>query len=259
MNIVRKYFFFDIDGTLTVPAKGAAEVPESTKEALRRLRDNGHFTAIATGRSHGKAIGIMKELGFENMVSDGGYGVTLNGELLGIEPLNRQDCIDLVHECIEKNIPWGIQPDNRDTRMVPDERFMEVTHDQYMKSEIVRGLDPENYEQIYKLYVACEYPVEESLVSLKKLPWCRFMKEYIFVEPADKARGIRRIVDHFGGDYKDVVVFGDERNDLSMFSDEWTCIAMGNAVQDLKDRADYVTDAVGEDGIYNACAHFGWI
>ena len=254
----RKFFFFDIDGTLIIAAKDASSVPPSTEKALARLREAGHFTAIATGRSYAKAKGVMKELGFENMVSDGGYGITLNGQLLEIEPLNRADCIALVRECETRGFAWGIQPENSDTRFVPDERFMEITHDRYMKSRIVEGLDPKNYEQIYKVYVACTYPQEYTLEALKKLPWCRFMEEYIFVEPADKARGIRRIVDHFGGSYSDVVVFGDQKNDLSMFSGEWTCIAMGNAVDELKEKADYVTTDITDDGIWNACVHYGW-
>ena len=45
------------------------------------------------------------------------------------------------------------------------------------------------------------------------------------------------MVDHFKGNYKDVVVFGDEKNDLSMFRDEWTSIAMGNAIDELKEKS----------------------
>ena len=67
------------------------------------------------------------------------------------------------------------------------------------------------------------------------------------------------MVDHFGGDYSDVVVFGDEKNDLSMFIDEWTSIAMGNAIDELKEKATYITTDASDDGIYNACKHFGWI
>ena len=69
----------------------------------------------------------------------------------------------------------------------------------------------------------------------------------------------KRQVDHFGGDYKDVVVFGDEKNDLSMFIDEWTSIAMGNAIDELKEKATYITSDADDDGIYNACKYFGWI
>lgn len=85
------------------------------------------------------------------------------------------------------------------------------------------------------------------------------MEPYIFVEPADKGAGIRRMIKLIGGDTKEVVVFGDNENDLTMFSPEWTNIAMGNAVPELKKAADYVTDSCDKDGIYKACRHFGWI
>ena len=55
------------------------------------------------------------------------------------------------------------------------------------------------------------------------------------------------------------MVFGDEKNDLSMFRDEWTSIAMGNAIDELKAKATYITDDADKDGIYKACQHFGWV
>ena len=58
---------------------------------------------------------------------------------------------------------------------------------------------------------------------------------------------------------EDVVVFGDAVNDLVMFDPAWTSIAMGNGMQELKDRADYVTAENTDDGIMKACLHFGWI
>ena len=81
----------------------------------------------------------------------------------------------------------------------------------------------------------------------------------MFVEPGDKSKGIKRMVEHLDGDVKDVVVFGDEKNDLSMFIPEWTSIAMGNGIDELKKKATYVTTDADKDGIYNACLHYGWI
>ena len=49
----KKYFFFDIDGTLTDRSTG--KIVPSAREALDRLEANGHFVAIATGRAHYKA------------------------------------------------------------------------------------------------------------------------------------------------------------------------------------------------------------
>ena len=239
----RKFFFFDIDGTLAVGTPGRQYIPESTKKAIRMLKEQGHFVAIATGRSYAMAVDHMKELGFENMVSDGGNGITINNELITIKPLDYQKCLNLINECKEKNFIWAISPDNKTRRLAPDSRFYDFTHDVYMDTEVVEGLDPINYEQIYKVYVACFAPEEQKLETLKELPWCRFHKEYSFAPD----------------EYFDAVVFGDEKNDLSMFRDEWTSIAMGNAIDELKEKATYVTTPCDQDGIYNACVHFGWI
>ena len=229
----RKFFFFDIDGTLAVGTPGRQYIPESTKKAIRMLKEQDHFVAIATGRSYAMAVDHMRSLGFENMVSDGGNGITIDNELITIKPLDYQKCLNLIDECKEKGFIWAISPDNKTRRLAPDQRFYDFTHDVYMDTEVVDGLDPRNYDQIFKVYV--------------------------FVEPGDKSVGIKMMVDHFKGNYKDVVVFGDEKNDLSMFRDEWTSIAMGNAIDELKEKATYVTTPCDQDGIYNACVHFGWI
>lgn len=255
----RKFFFFDIDGTLAVGIPGNQYIPESTKLAISKLKEAGHFLAIATGRSYAMAVDYMQQLGFENMVSDGGNGITIANELIEIEPLDYEKCLALIDECIEKNYIWAISPDNSKRRLTPDKRFLNFTHDNYMETIVQEDLDPQDFKEIYKVYVACFAPEEQKLEKLKYLPWCRFHKEYIFVEPNDKSIGIKKIVDYFNGDYQDVVVFGDEKNDLNMFKDEWISIAMGNAVDELKQKADYVTDACDKDGIYNACKYFEWI
>lgn len=255
----KRYLFFDIDRTLTAGGYDRSYIPQSAKLALAEMRRAGHFLCLATGRSEAKARGYMRELGFENMVSDGGYGVTVDGELLGIDPLPKAKIVRLVRECTDKGIPWGIQPDNSVVRLVPDDRFDRLTKDTYMTPKIVPGLDPEDYPEIFKAYVACTPREEETIEALKDLPHYRFFKEYIFIEPMDKASGIRRVMDHFGADYADAVVFGDSENDLSMFIDGWTKVAMGNAIPELKAKADYVTTDVEKDGIYNACIALGLI
>ena len=255
----KRYLFFDIDGTLLAGGYETGYIPESAKEALRKLREQGHFLAIATGRSNAMARGIMHSAGLENMVSDGGYGLTIDDKLLGIKPLPKEQIAALIRECDEKGFPWGLQTDDSDTRLAPDERFYEATHDTYLKTKVVPGLRPETEEIIYKAYVACEPTLEYTLKALGPLPRARYHKEYFFVEPTYKEEGIRAVMDRFHAPYSDAIVFGDSYNDISMFTDEWTKVAMGNAVQELKDRADYVTTDVDKDGIYNACIALGLI
>ncbi|MGN1022418.1 MAG: HAD hydrolase family protein, partial [Lachnospiraceae bacterium] len=213
----------------------------------------GHFTAIATGRSHAMAEAYRKKLGFSNMVSDGGYGITIEGKLRELHPLPYDKCLAVIQECKEKDIPWAVQADDSDTRLAPDDRFDRYTHDNYLKTKIVPGLDICRMPAIYKLYLAGRFPFEEGMASLRNVPYCRYHEKYLIVEPADKAAGIRKMIRMLGGDLRDVVVFGDGTNDLSMFSKEWTCVAMGNAVPALKEKADFVTKNAADDGIYYAC------
>ena len=126
------------------------------------------------------------------------FRTCVDGRLLGIEPLCKEDVCALIRECDEKGIAWGVQIDNSDTRLVPDERFFKETRDGYLKNRVVPGLDPEKLEKIYKAYIVCPEPEEQKLEALKKLPWCRYMPEYFFVEPLEKAKGIRRMMDHLG-------------------------------------------------------------
>ncbi|MBR0230335.1 MAG: HAD hydrolase family protein, partial [Erysipelotrichaceae bacterium] len=66
----RKYFFFDIDGTLTNIKTG--EFVPSGLETLRQLEAAGHFVAIATGRAYYKTLPAVQKAGIHNFVTNGG-------------------------------------------------------------------------------------------------------------------------------------------------------------------------------------------
>ena len=217
----RKYLFFDIDGTLTDRATG--KIVPSAKEALQRLEENGHFVAIATGRAHYKAEKFTKANGFKNMVCNGGNGLVINGELVMNIPLEKENCIRIIEEADKLGYGWCL--------------VMDDTKDVYMKDTLF-------LEQVGKRKEPTRYIIEP---------------EYLMFQPDNKRGGILNMVEYLKADKKDVVVFGDDYNDMDMFHSDWFSIAMGNGCQALKERADYVTDTNVNDGIKKACEHFGWI
>lgn len=74
----------------------------------------------------------------------------------------------------------------------------------------------------------------------------------------EKKDGILKMLEYAGGSPENTVVFGDDYNDLCMFDEKFYCVAMGNACDALKEKADYVTEKNIEDGIYKACEKHGW-
>ena len=71
-----------------------------------------------------------------------------------------------------------------------------------------------------------------------------------------KQNGIDQIIRHFGIKLEEAMAFGDGGNDISMLRHAGIGVAMGNANDDVKAVADYVTTSVDENGIANALKHF---
>ena len=105
---MRKYFFFDIDGTLTTPL--TADYPESTREAMLQAR--GHFVSIATGRMQSDAWQVATELGITAAVSDGGNAVTLDGQIIYDEGLPLEACFQMLSATDTEKHPWAVATKN---------------------------------------------------------------------------------------------------------------------------------------------------
>ena len=120
-------------------------------------------------------------------------------------------------------------------------------------------LVPEKIPQIFKVYIAMTKEQEPDNPWIQKQGHLRMGPGYLNFQHDAKKDGILRMLKAVDGNESDVVVFGDAVNDLVMFDPRWTSIAMGNGMQELKDKADYVTAANIDDGIEKACRRFGWI
>lgn len=118
------------------------------------------------------------------------------------------------------------------------------------------NLDYDSLDKIYKIYLSISSKDEDKLTLKDTLGSLRYVKEYLMFQYDAKDIGIKRMIKEVGGEDKDVFVFGDDVNDLVMFKEEWTSIALGNAKQELKDKASYVTDLNINDGIYKACKKY---
>ena len=175
-------------------------------------------------------------------------------------PLPMDKAQALIRHCEEEGIGYVLSVEDSDLVVMKDFRFLEQAG---RRTELTTyryepDLDVTALPAIYKIYIAIPKEAES------RYPWISLhghlrMGTYLNYQYDAKTNGIIRMMKLLDAPLEDVVVFGDAVNDLVMFDPMWTSIAMGNGMQELKDKADYVTAANTDDGILKACQHFGWI
>lgn len=254
----RKYFFFDIDGTLTERETGI--IVPSAAEALRKLREAGHFVAINTGRAHYKARKFFDENGFENMVCNGGKGIVIDKVLVENSSLVFEDAVALYEEAVAKGYGVLVAAEDSERVWTRDFRFYDQVGIRREPTVYIidEHFDPRALERIYKMYIAVREEDAGCLETLPRLGHMWFEKDYCLVQQDDKYGGILRMLELTGGKQEDVIVFGDDTNDMDMFRPPFYRIAMGNGHPALKAVADEVAPANLEDGIYRVCEQHGW-
>lgn len=255
----KKYIFFDIDGTLT--NRTTRIIVPSALQAIQELQAAGHFVAIATGRAHYKAIDFMHEVGLHHMVCCGGGGLVIEDTLIKNTPLNRDSALQILEQAQALGFGYLAMLDDSIDVYSNNDTFREQSGERKEPTNYI--IDPtfdfHNAKDFYKLYISIPKEEEHRLTTKDLAGNLRFIPEYLMFQHDRKQDGILDMMRHLQADAKDVVVFGDDDNDLVMFDPRWFSIAMGNACDALKAKANYVTDANVDDGIYNACRHFGWL
>ena len=252
-----KAAFFDVDGTLM--SHKPRSIPASTRRALEKLREKGILCVVATGRHICQFEHLpVNELDFD------GY-LTLNGQI----------CLDK-----DRKILYGCAMEGKGK-----DRLVKMFHDQEMPVLLV------NEEGIYinyvddrvryvqdcisspvaqvkqyqgeDLYMVCTYTAPEEEAQLGPAwedcvitRWNPYALD-IIAKGGGKDIAIGRYLEAMGIAREQSIAFGDGHNDMNMLKYVGIGVAMGNAEEEVKAIADYVTSDVDEDGIEKALKHFG--
>ena len=260
---MKKAVFFDIDGTIW---NAKNEIPESTVKAIRGLRENGNLAFICSGRCRSylqnpKLLGI----GFDGVVSGCGTMAEYGGKTIFYKKLDNE----LVAHTINTVRKFGLRPilEGREYLYLDMEEFRDDYYGKKLSAEMGERLLSISGEwgkwEISKLSCATDHADREGCFAALEEYYDYMVHNSYVVEMVPKGyhkgTGILRVCELLGIDVKDTFAFGDSANDLGMLRTAGTGVAMGNASEEVKAAADYVTTPMMEDGIWNACRHLGLI
>ena len=267
-----KVIFFDVDGTLI---NFGGEFPESAKRALRMAKENGHQIILCTGRSKCQIEERLLEFGFDGFVSAAGANVTYHHREIYANHMSEQQLTKLLDFMETNQMIYMLQCTDK---VVGTTECFEAMHENF--KERLKGKVPENITKIFEHELKddnlrenikqywnaekiCYYKAGLSLGQIREMlgedyyvTAMSFKNENessgeIAVGGITKAVGMEKLINYLGITREDTVAFGDGPNDFEMIEYAGIGVAMGNASEDLKAIADFVTTDITNDGIYN--------
>ena len=262
--------FFDIDGTLAwQDPKLAQELPEGERDlspypnetvaqAIRTFVANGNKAFICTGRTPSCIHPKLLELPWTGVVCLAGGYAELEGRIVrnaAINPGLLQRLAPYLEQSGEVIRFEGI---DRVVRMSAD--APETCGYARTVGDAVTQLEHYNaYKILMSTPLANRIAQDEELGPL--LCFNELELEVTEISPREctKRAGISAVLDALGPDHGTVYGIGDASNDIALMEAVDVGIAMGNAPDFLKEKADYVTDSFDHDGVVTALEHFGLI
>lgn len=259
-NFVPKIIFFDIDDTLYHKQHG---LHPNTQSALARLIERGITVAIATGRSPAvfpEAVNaLIKQLPIETIIGINGQYTRHQSALLQNNAIPHPDIHALKALCADHGWEYCLISDTH----------MAVSCDTPRIQTSLTPIGPyhvqPDYEQhspIYQMLLFIDAAEQATIADnplfqkYKMLRWHPVSVDVLH-QHVSKALGIQLVCDKLGVSPKDCMAFGDGWNDVEMFEAVGFAVAMGNAVDEVKARAQFITHTTHDNGIAHALAHLG--
>lgn len=254
-----KVVFFDVDGTLARHNSGdnssiLERIPNSTIEAIEQLHQTDVLPVIATGRNRGMIQDVLERLQIDNLIANNGRFVEINGKVVKHDTFTDQQLRLITQSFNEQEIPFCFETadhlyKNRHSGFEPD------------SSMDLREIDDDEIpDQVIQLIVRNdqEKPLSMQVPGVKLVKVAKTVYD-VTQDFSNKAVGIQAFMKESFTDKSKTMAFGDEENDLEMFDQVHFAIAMGNAAEIVKKRADFVTTSIEDDGIYRGLHHFNLI
>ena len=229
-------FVTDLDGTLINKDR---QVTKKSEEIINELIKSGMNFTVATARTPATAVEILQNLDLKLPVA------LMNGVLIydtkelryiDIKDINIEstykilDIFEKYHKEFEHAYEYNFYKERADKEL---KTFVKISNykESVLKSSIINFVAFDEYEKIKSIAEEIE-KIEGINVNYYKDVYedCYFLEAYS--SEASKANGIKYLSKYIN--YKNVICFGDNLNDIPMFELANEAYATANATEEVK-------------------------
>ncbi len=257
-----KIIFTDIDMTLF--SHRTKRVPESAIKAIRELRKKGIKLFLCSGRNFYliRKTGILDVIEYDGLVTMNGANAIIGDKIIYKYPIP-SDVVDAIIK-FSKRLRFGLTliEENEGHINYVDDHVISA-HEKYGTRFPQPRSYPDHYDRVvYQMIAFCD-ELDESLFlphlkNCKSARWDEYAVD-IMLKDSDKAKGILAVLQYYGYKPENAMSLGDNPNDIEMLQFTGVSVAMGNAIGEVKEVADFVTSDIDDDGWAKAMKHFGLI
>ena len=253
-----KLLLFDLDGTLLRSDK---TISQMTLKALRECREKGILIGVSTSRGEQNALSFIEKLQPDVLIASGGALVKYNGEYIYKAEFSKEETRQMIALAREVcGADCEITIDTIDSHYW-NYKIDPKTQDHSWGDSIYT--DFADFEES-SLKMCVEIFEDSQAMHLSKLlDWCdciRFSDGYWYKftqKTATKEQAIKELCSVCRISPEEITAFGDDYADIGMLKLCGTGIAMGNAINEVREQADLVIGSNDEDGIAEYLATMG--
>ena len=253
---------FDLDGTLL---NNRNRITDETVELVNELKKLGMKFSFASGRLHSAIVNHAKRLNLTSPL------ISLDGSLIKSYPEGK-----IIHESYvkEKYVLKALNLANEllvkialchgdaiyytdSNSLIPqliekvDAKYQEVnSYANYLRHTLEIVVSGENKKIMKTFYKQMQFPYSFGLATSFYKSHHHDNVYYLEIRNHgnSKGKGLKRLAKHLRVKMKRTAVMGDWYNDRSLFETKALKVAVANAVDEIKELADFITTRTNDEG-----------